>query len=38
LSEPDEIANLFAYVASSLSSATNCTVLYVDSGITPTIG
>ena len=36
--DPDEIANLVAYVASPLSSATNGTVLRVDGGVTPTIG
>ena len=36
--EPDEIANLVAYVASPLSSATNGAALRVDGGVTPTIG
>jgi NAD(P)-dependent dehydrogenase (short-subunit alcohol dehydrogenase family) len=36
--EPDEIANLVAYVASPLSSATNGAGLRVDGGVTPTIG
>jgi NAD(P)-dependent dehydrogenase (short-subunit alcohol dehydrogenase family) len=35
--EPDEIANLVAYVASPLSSATNGAALRVDGGVTPTI-
>jgi NAD(P)-dependent dehydrogenase (short-subunit alcohol dehydrogenase family) len=37
LIEPDEIANLVAYVASPLSSATNGAALRVDGGVTPTI-
>lgn len=36
--EPDEIANLVAYVASPLSSATNGAALRVDGGVVPTIG
>jgi NAD(P)-dependent dehydrogenase (short-subunit alcohol dehydrogenase family) len=36
--EPDEIANLVAYVASPLSSATNGAALRVDGGVIPTIG
>jgi len=36
--EPGEIANLVAYVASPLSSATNGAALRVDGGVTPTIG
>ena len=36
--EPQEIANLVAYVASPLSSATNGAALRVDGGVTPTIG
>ena len=36
--EPDEIANLVAYLASPLSSATNGAALGVDGGVTPTIG
>jgi NAD(P)-dependent dehydrogenase (short-subunit alcohol dehydrogenase family) len=35
--EPDEVANLVAYVASPLSSATNGAALRVDGGIVPTI-
>ncbi|MCF1460464.1 SDR family oxidoreductase [Agrobacterium vitis] len=35
--EPEEIANLVAYVASPLSAATNGAALRVDGGITPTI-
>ena len=35
--EPQEIANLVAYVASPLSSATNGAALRVDGGVTPTI-
>jgi NAD(P)-dependent dehydrogenase (short-subunit alcohol dehydrogenase family) len=35
--EADEIANLVAYVASPLSSATNGAALRVDGGVTPTI-
>ncbi|MBA8879407.1 SDR family NAD(P)-dependent oxidoreductase [Phyllobacterium myrsinacearum] len=35
--EPEEIANLAAYVASPLSAATNGAALRVDGGITPTI-
>ena len=35
--EPDEIANLVAYVASPLSSGTNGAALRVDGGVTPTI-
>jgi NAD(P)-dependent dehydrogenase (short-subunit alcohol dehydrogenase family) len=35
--EPEEIANLTAYVASPLSAATNGAALRVDGGITPTI-
>jgi len=34
----DEIANLVAYVASPLSSATNGAALRVDGGVIPTIG
>ena len=36
--EPEEIANLVAYVASPLSAATNGAALRVDGGVTPTIG
>jgi NAD(P)-dependent dehydrogenase (short-subunit alcohol dehydrogenase family) len=35
--EPDEIANLVAYVASPLSSAISGAALRVDGGVTPTI-
>jgi hypothetical protein len=35
--EPDEIANLVAYVASPLSSATTGAALRVDGCVTPTI-
>jgi NAD(P)-dependent dehydrogenase (short-subunit alcohol dehydrogenase family) len=35
--EPQEVANLVAYVASPLSAATNGAALRVDGGITPTI-
>lgn len=35
--DPQEIANLVAYVASPLSSATNGAALRVDGGVTPTI-
>jgi NAD(P)-dependent dehydrogenase (short-subunit alcohol dehydrogenase family) len=38
LIEPDEIANLVAYLVSPLSSATNGAALRVDGGVTPTIG
>ena len=37
LIEPEEIADLVAYVASPLSSATNGAALRVDGGVTPTI-
>lgn len=37
LIEPQEIANLVAYVSSPLSSATNGAALRVDGGVTPTI-
>ena len=37
LIDPEEIANLVAYVASPLSSATNGAALRVDGGVTPTI-
>ena len=36
--EAEEIANLVAYMASPLSSATNGAALRVDGGVTPTIG
>ena len=36
--EPEEIANLVAFVASPLSAATNGAALRVEGGITPTIG
>jgi NAD(P)-dependent dehydrogenase (short-subunit alcohol dehydrogenase family) len=36
--EPEEIANLVAYVASPVSAATNGAALRVDGGVTPTIG
>jgi NAD(P)-dependent dehydrogenase (short-subunit alcohol dehydrogenase family) len=36
--EPEEIANLVAYVASPLSAATNGAALRVHGGVTPTIG
>jgi NAD(P)-dependent dehydrogenase (short-subunit alcohol dehydrogenase family) len=36
--EPNEIANLVAYVASPLSSATNGAALRVEGGVVPTIG
>lgn len=35
--EPEEVANMVAYVASPLSSATNGAALRVDGGVTPTI-
>src|SRR5258706_2882951 len=38
LIEPEEVANLVAYVASPLSSATNGAALRVDGGVIPTIG
>jgi NAD(P)-dependent dehydrogenase (short-subunit alcohol dehydrogenase family) len=38
LIEPEEIANLVAYVASPLSAATNGAALRVDGGLIPTIG
>ena len=38
LIEPEEVANLVAYVASPLSSATNGGALRVDGGVIPTIG
>src|SRR5258706_7997496 len=37
LAEPEEVANLVAYVASPLSSATNGAALRVDGGVTATI-
>ena len=36
--EPQEVANLVAYMASPLSAATNGAALRVDGGVTPTIG
>jgi NAD(P)-dependent dehydrogenase (short-subunit alcohol dehydrogenase family) len=36
--EPEEVANLVAYVASPLSSATNGAALRVDGGVVPTLG
>jgi NAD(P)-dependent dehydrogenase (short-subunit alcohol dehydrogenase family) len=38
MTEPEEVANLVAYVASPLSSATNGATLRVDGGVVPTIG
>ena len=38
LIEPDEIANMVAFVASPLSAATNGAALRVDGGLIPTIG
>jgi NAD(P)-dependent dehydrogenase (short-subunit alcohol dehydrogenase family) len=38
MTEPEEVANLVAYVASPLSSATNGAALRVDGGVVPTIG
>jgi NAD(P)-dependent dehydrogenase (short-subunit alcohol dehydrogenase family) len=37
MTEPEEVANLVAYVASPLSSATNGAALRVDGGVVPTI-